>query len=176
METWELPIIPVETNHCYGFRFISVSRLTPIFHLFPIFWRKFLGGWQCTFQASPKGEYFKNSQQNQPGCFYDMWVWRETSYSYLFRLQLLCPHNSRKADARKFELSLFYRPRWWRRKQFTSEENKFNISRVGSNWSRRPNFALKYSSAAPLKCQSEGRAHLGIFCTYSWRNLFFLER
>lgn len=39
--------------------------------------------------AQPKGEYFENSQQKQPGCFYDMWALRETSYSYLFRLQLL---------------------------------------------------------------------------------------
>jgi len=60
---WELLITAVETNHCYGFRSVSVSRLTLIFHLFLIFLRMFLRRWQCTFQAwpQPKGEYFENS-------------------------------------------------------------------------------------------------------------------
>lgn len=122
-KNWELFISPVKVNHNYSFSSVSVARLPSIFQLHQISQSTFLrwGKVLLRLDSSLKVNIFENSQQNQLGCFYDMWAWRETSYSYLFRLQLLCPHNSRRADARKFELALFYRPRWWRRKQFMSE-------------------------------------------------------
>lgn len=43
-----------------------------------------------------------------------------------------------------------------------TEGNQFNVAGVRSSSSRRPDLGLKYSSAAPLKRQPEGRTDLGI--------------
>lgn len=134
-KNWEMLISPVKAKHYYSFSSISVSRLASIFQALLIFSSKFLGGASVLsrFGISLKVNILRTLSKISSAVFYDGWVWREPGHSYLFRLQLLCPHNSRTADARKFELSLFYRPQWWRRKQFVSEENQFNISGVGSN-------------------------------------------
>lgn len=162
MTVWELLISPVKTNHT-----TASGWFCPHFPLVP----NFLKQVPWVLGLSLKVTVLRTLSKNQTGSFYDMWVWKETSYSYSFRLQLLCPPNSETADARKSELALFYRAQWWGRRQKEINSMLLELGAVqveGQIWG--------WNTAVQPHWNASPRAGLILaFCTYSWRSLFPLQ-